>query len=168
MGWTWRRVPLAHGVLSTAVAACVAPWCVPKGQVSEGFVVRLADGSVLTGEIDEPESGPAVAHVLLVHGLGSSAHDPGVRRLALVLAKHGFMVYRMNHRNAGSGQGLAGGIYHGGRSDDILQVLEDLARRNFGAPWLCMGLSLSGRWCSRWRGCPDMRRALRTVPSWAL
>jgi predicted alpha/beta-fold hydrolase len=162
MALTWGGVPLPNGSLNTVLATLVASRCVPKKSTSDVFAVQLADGSQLTGEIDEPAEGPAVAHVLLVHGLGSSAHDPGVRRIALALARRGFRVYRMNHRNAGSGQGLASGIYHAGCSDDILQVLENLSKSEPSASWICVGLSLSGNMVLKMAGVVEHQARLRS------
>jgi hypothetical protein len=48
----------------------------------------------------------------------------------------------MNLRGAGSGFGLARGIYHAGRSEDLRSVIEWLARRAPGSPIALVGFSL--------------------------
>lgn len=64
--------------------------------------------------------------VLIVHGLGTSVHEPGVVRQAERLQKAGFDVFRMNHRGIAEGRSLSRGIYHGDRMGDIATAVEYL------------------------------------------
>src|SRR4051794_30082524 len=59
---------------------------------------------------------------LLVHGLAGCARSPYVVRVAARLTGIGVRVVRMNLRGAGSGFGLARGIYHSGRTEDLRAV----------------------------------------------
>ncbi len=70
--------------------------------------------------------GPAA---VLVHGLAGCARSPYVVRVAARLFGLGARVVRMNLRGAGSGFGLARGIYHAGRTGDVRRVVEWLAGR---------------------------------------
>ena len=56
----------------------------------------------------------------------------------------GIRVVRINLRGAGSGFGLARGIYHAGRSDDLRAVVTWLERRVNGSPIALVGFSLGG------------------------
>src|SRR5262245_34195822 len=67
------------------------------------------------------EGAPAA---VLVHGLSGCARAPYVVRLADRLVRLGVRVVRMNLRGAGAGFGLARGIYHSGRSEDVRAVAE--------------------------------------------
>ena len=124
------------------------------------FSVALSDGSILTGECDAP-AGEPIANVLLVHGLGSSCHDPAVRRQSSFLAAAGFQVFRLNHRNVGSGRGKAKGFYHGDRSQDLIEAFETLAEKNQGS-WIVIGQSLSGNMVLKLAGKSDAAGRLRT------
>jgi uncharacterized protein len=62
--------------------------------------------------------------------------------VALRLVRLGIRVVRMNLRGAGSGFGLARGIYHAGRSEDLRSVIEWLSRRAPGSPIALVGFSL--------------------------
>jgi predicted alpha/beta-fold hydrolase len=79
---------------------------------------------------------------VLVHGLAGDASAPYVIRLARRLLTMGVRVVRMNLRGAGEGFGLARKIYHGGRSEDLREVVEWLAARISGSPIALGGFSL--------------------------
>jgi uncharacterized protein len=81
---------------------------------------------------------------ILVHGLAGSADATYVVRLALRLYHMGIRVVRINLRGAGSGFGLARGIYHAGRSDDLRAVVKWLERQVSGSPIALVGFSLGG------------------------
>lgn len=63
-------------------------------------------------------------------------------RLGLRLVRLGIRVVRVNLRNSGLGFGLARGIYHAGRSDDLREVLAWLKDRDGMAPTALIGFSL--------------------------
>jgi predicted alpha/beta-fold hydrolase len=85
--------------------------------------------------------GPAA---VLVHGLAGCARSPYVARVAARLFGLGARVVRMNLRGAGSGFGLARGIYHAGRTGDVRRVVAWLAGRAPGSPIALVGFSLGG------------------------
>ena len=76
----------------------------------------LDDGDRLSVLESVPERWrPSDPAAVLVHGLAGCARSPYVLRLARKLVAMGVRVVRMNLRGAGSGFGLARGIYHAGR-----------------------------------------------------
>jgi predicted alpha/beta-fold hydrolase len=79
---------------------------------------------------------------LLVHGLAGCAQASYVVRLGRRLLGQGIRVVRLNLRGAGDGFGLAKGIYHAGRSDDLRVVVEWLLERVSGSPIALVGFSL--------------------------
>lgn len=105
----------------------------------------LEDGDRLvlleSAPADCPDDRPIV---VLVHGLAGHAESDYQARFTDKLLQIGVRVVRVNLRSAGSGLGLSKGIYHGGRSEDIRAVAEDLARRYPDAPIGLLGLSLGG------------------------
>jgi predicted alpha/beta-fold hydrolase len=111
---------------------------------STPFSVTLNDGSILTGEIDSLGHSNPKANIILVHGLGSSCHDPSIVRQSRFLALKNFKVFRLNHRNIGSGKHKASGFYHGFRGSDIKEALADLHKREPNARWILVGHSMSG------------------------
>jgi predicted alpha/beta-fold hydrolase len=79
---------------------------------------------------------------LLIHGLAGCARSPYVARVAARLKELGARVVRMNLRGAGSGFGLARGIYHSGRTEDVRKVSDWFAARAPGSPIALVGFSL--------------------------
>ena len=89
--------------------------------------VPLADGDRLVIRESVPSRWePPRPTALLVHGLAGSADASYVVRVGRRLSALGVRVVRVNLRGAGEGFGLARGIYHAGRSDDLRQVVDDL------------------------------------------
>jgi predicted alpha/beta-fold hydrolase len=105
--------------------------------------VPLGDGDRLSALESIPpgwrQGDPAV---ILVHGLAGCARSPYVVRVAVRLVALGVRVVRMNLRGAGSGFGLARGIYHSGRTEDLRAVADRLAGRAPGSPIGLVGFSL--------------------------
>jgi hypothetical protein len=130
---------------------------------STPFKVSLSDGSTLTGEIDSLGNSQAKANILLVHGLGSSCHDPSIVRQARFLAQKNFKVFRLNHRNIGSGKGKALGFYHGFRGPDIKEALADLHKREPAAPWILVGHSMSGNMVLKIAGVKEHADELKSM-----
>lgn len=79
---------------------------------------------------------------IVVHGLAGCANAAYVARLGLRLVAAGVRVARVNLRGAGAGFGLAKGIYHAGRSDDVRAVARWLARDATASPIAVAGFSL--------------------------
>jgi predicted alpha/beta-fold hydrolase len=85
---------------------------------------------------------PGVPGAVLVHGLGGCARAPYMVRVASRLFRLGVRVVRMNLRGAGAGFGLARGIYHAGRTEDVRRVVEWLASDARDSPLALVGFSL--------------------------
>jgi uncharacterized protein len=79
---------------------------------------------------------------VMVHGLAGSADGAYIVRVAQRLLGLGIRVVRVNLRGAGAGFGLARGIYHAGRSDDLREVVRWLDQRDPGSPIGLIGFSL--------------------------
>jgi predicted alpha/beta-fold hydrolase len=106
--------------------------------------IDTGDGDRLSvlDSVPPGSASPAVPSAILVHGLGGCARSPYILRVASRFLRLGVRVVRMNLRGAGSGFGLARGIYHAGRTDDLRRVVEWVADRNPGAPIALVGFSL--------------------------
>ena len=117
-----------------------SPWVRLRGTYHE---LDLGDGDRLSVLDSVPAAwargGPAA---VLVHGLAGCARSPYVARVAAKLVAAGVRAVRMNLRGAGSGFGIARGIYHSGRTEDVRAVVDWLARRAPGSPIALVGFSL--------------------------
>jgi predicted alpha/beta-fold hydrolase len=111
----------------------------------QAHFVDLGDGDrlVVLDSIPPGWESPRPTAVL-VHGLAGCAQAPYMVRLGIRLVHQGIRVVRVNLRGAGAGFGLARGIYHAGRSDDIRRVLDWLRSRAGASPIALAGFSLGG------------------------
>jgi hypothetical protein len=112
---------------------------------SQTRLVELADGDRIALEVTTPASWrPSGVTVVMLHGLCGCHRSPYLVRLAARLERRGARAVRMNLRGCGSGAGLARGIYHSGRSEDVLRVLEELRREHPQGRLSLVGFSLGG------------------------
>jgi len=108
-------------------------------------LVELPDGDKLVVVISTPpQRRPGGRTVVMVHGLCGCYGSAYMSRIAGKLYHHGLRVVRVNLRGCGSGVGLARYPYHSGRSEDIRQVLQWLAREQPVSPVTLVGFSLGG------------------------
>lgn len=112
---------------------------------SERRTLSLSDGDKLSLEITTPRGWkPKDLTVVMVHGLGGSHQSPYLVRLTKRLETQGVRAVRINMRGCGSGKGLAKQMYHGGRSEDIFEVIKHLKIEHPNSPHLLVGFSLGG------------------------
>jgi predicted alpha/beta-fold hydrolase len=156
-------LPIPNGSISTILGARLSAAKIIQ-MSSAPFEVKLTDGSVLTGEFDTLGSPDKVrANILLVHGLGSSCHDPSVVRQARFLASNGYKVFRLNHRNVGSGKGKAQGFYHGDRGVDLKEALVQLQKKESNKAWILIGHSMSGNMALKIAGSKEHSETLKEL-----
>lgn len=101
------------------------------------MLVEVSDGDRLAVFCNEGDPGKPM--VVLLHGLGGSAESEYVRVAARDLLAAGFPVARVDLRGAGESGDYSGGMYHGGKTEDVACVIEALDR-----PVAVMGFSLGG------------------------
>jgi predicted alpha/beta-fold hydrolase len=135
-----------HPLLRGGDAQTIAGRYLPGRKVrllSTYHEIELEDGDRLA-VLDSLPAGWSAGDpaAVLVHGLSGCARAPYVVRVADRLVRRGIRTVRMNLRGAGLGFGLARGIYHSGRSEDLRVVVEWAARRAPGSPVALVGFSL--------------------------
>jgi predicted alpha/beta-fold hydrolase len=119
-------------------------WPAPRARLAAtAQEVGLADGDrlIVLESVPRGWASPQPTAVL-VHGLAGCAEAPYMVRLGVRLVHRGIRVVRVNLRNSGIGFGLARGIYHAGRSDDLREVLAWLKNRDGAGPTALIGFSL--------------------------
>jgi predicted alpha/beta-fold hydrolase len=119
-------------------------WPTPRLYLdSQPHEIALADGDRLLVLESKPTGWEGTRPTaMLVHGLAGCADAPYVIRLGARLLALGIRVIRVNLRGSGRGFGLARGIYHAGRSDDLHEVVAWLGRRESRSPIAAVGFSL--------------------------
>lgn len=93
---------------------------------------------------NQPQEKEITSVVLLLHGLGGHADSTYMLRVAAKFLHKKWITFRLNHRGAGQGRGLARQLYHAGRSEDLAPVLRLIAENYPEKPVIAIGFSLSG------------------------
>lgn len=136
---------------------CVPPWwargghlqtllgnllsAAPPDRAASRVEVTLPDGDRLVGR--EYVGGSDVL-VCFFHGLGGSNDADYMHRGVSVALALGHGAWSFNHRGCGEGAGLAAGVYHSGRADDLGAVFAAARACHPGKRLLAVGFSLSG------------------------
>ena len=108
-------------------------------------LIELPDKDKISLEITTPKNWkPTNPTVIMLHGLCGSHKSPYLVRITKKLAKKGIRSVRFNLRGCGSGKGLAKGIYHCGRSEDVLVALKELKKEHPNSPIVLIGFSIGG------------------------
>jgi uncharacterized protein len=125
----------------TIVGRYVGGECLPLSATPHRVALPDGDHLLVLESIPRGWEMPMPA-AILVHGLAGCAEANYVVRLSRLLLRLGIRVVRVNLRGAGDGFGLARGIYHAGRSDDLREVVQWLHARIDGSPIALIGFSL--------------------------
>lgn len=135
----WARDGHSQTILSHLLPTPAPPLVSGRGGVT-AHDIELPGGDRLRA-LHRPGTSGTLVH--LFHGLSGDANADYIRRAGAVAAELGHAVLAVNHRGCGDGAGLARGVYHSGRADDLGEVLAWSAQR-FGQRQLAVGFSLSG------------------------
>lgn len=110
---------------------------------SEQKIINLPDGDKLSHVVSTPKNWkPTDPTVILIHGLCGSHKSSNPARMARRLEAMGIRAIRYNMRGCGTGKGLARGIYHSGRSDDVFETIKELKSEHPKSPIILVAFSL--------------------------
>jgi len=126
-------------------------------QAREAGVARqiaLPDGDSLIAMDDCPSQWqPGDPVLLMMHGLGGSAQNSLLVRVAWKLNQRGVRVFRLNLRGCGAGAGLARLPYNAGRSGDLKAAVQAVVERcGPASPLTLFGMSLSANLLLKYLG----------------
>jgi uncharacterized protein len=125
------------------IIACLTPS--GASPPSTQLLVPLPDGDKLCCEMSAPPAWkPQHKTVVLIHGLCGDHNSSYMVRLSRKFYSSGLRVLRVNMRSTGSGRTLSQHPYHGGKSDDIWEILNVLKEQTPDSPIVLIGFSLGG------------------------
>lgn len=116
---------------------------IPSSQLEEKgerIEIILADGDRIVGRWFR---GTRPFTLTVFHGLGGTSEAGYMQRTARVAIDLGYSVLLMNHRGSGEGSGLARGLPHSGRGEDISAGIAWAKQRNPGDTQFALGFSMS-------------------------
>ena len=129
--------------LQTIANSIISAWTLPPPATQK--IIHLPDGDRLSLEIITPKQWtPKDPTVVLLHGLCGSHNSPYMVRIAKRSKTLGIRSIRINMRGCGSGRKMAKKFHHGGRSEDILEVLKILKAEYPTSKYILLGYSLGG------------------------
>jgi predicted alpha/beta-fold hydrolase len=137
--WRIFKSPLLQTIIGSKLN-----WHRPPQSYTQ--LIALPDQDRLALEISTPEKWqPNDPTVIMLHGLGGHHNSSYIVRMAHKILKFGHArVIRVNFRGCGTGKGLAKGLYHSGRSEDILTAIESVKAATPQSPLYLLGFSLGG------------------------
>ena len=136
----WARGGHAQTILAHIIPT-PAPGLDPTAENVRTLEIPVSGGDRSLAYYSAGESGTLVA---IFHGLSGDSSSDYVRLAMQAARRAGHSVLAVNHRGCGAGRGLARGLYHSGRGDDLGCVF-DWARRELPEERLFgVGYSLSG------------------------
>ena len=114
----------------------------PYQAVQHTFDLDEGDRTILHDDCPTgwPNGGPVA---LLLHGLAGCHGSDYMVRVADKLNQQGVRTFRLDHRGCGAAQGMASGLYHSGKSEDLLAAWEMVRSLCPQSPGAVIGFSLS-------------------------
>lgn len=107
--------------------------------------VQTRDGDWLVLHDDRPRTWqPGGPSLLLLHGLCGCHAASYMVRLAARMNAEGVRTFRLDMRGCGAAEQRSHGLTHAGRSDDVIDALDEVARRTESGPISALGVSLGG------------------------
>ncbi len=112
---------------------------------SAPFFISLEDGDTLCCMLSTPPNwNSSEKTIVLIHGLGGTHASSYMIRLSRKFYQTGYRCVRVNLRGTNLEGHVAQRPYHGGTSQDVLQVISTLKRLTPHSPLILIGFSLGG------------------------
>lgn len=130
--------------------------------------VELPDGDFIDLAWSSPDDRPDAPIVMLLHGLGGSAHSHYVRGIMQALNQVGLRACLMHFRGCSGEPNRLPIAYHSGKTDDPAFIMNHLMRTR-GEVYAAVGISIGGNVLLKWLGeqgaqCRLQRAVAVSVP----
>lgn len=153
------RFPWLNPDLQTLRNFLIDPHPVIRATKDEEKIFETTDGSrdQVTGVIHWPALvDPQQPLIILIHGMAGSIDSIYMKMAASFLLNQGYPVMRLNLRGAGSSAKLCENRYHGGFTQDLQPVIEQIKIAYSFSSLFLVGFSLGGNIVLKWAAAqPD-------------
>lgn len=140
---------------------------VPAPIPARSVILRIADGTRLSGAYSETGTEYAKGLVILIHGWEGGISSTYIQTTCAYLLRHGFDVFRLNLRDHGDTHHLNRGLFYATLFDEVYEAVLKVSRLVREKPVFIGGFSLGGnfalRIAHRWSQGPEKDVALRHV-----
>ena len=139
----FKPLPFLHGGHRQTLAAFLFKGKRrPYQAVQHVFDLDQGDRTILHDDCPAgwTDGGPVA---LLLHGLAGCHGSDYMVRVADKLNSQGVRTFRLDHRGCGAAQGMSRGLYHSGKSEDLLAAWETVRSLCSQSPGAIIGFSLS-------------------------
>ena len=139
-----------HPIFKTGNAQTLAAWAWPRRYrlerppLDEERLFETEPGVKVLGHCRWQKERPKHATVVIWHGMEGSASSIYMIATADKAFRAGFNVVRVNYRNCGGTEHLTPTLYHGGLSDDLRVVVNQLIENDGLNQIFLLGFSLGG------------------------
>lgn len=127
----------------------------PALSLSAGYErveIDMGAGASLMAAFHPSDKSASRPLIIIIHGMSGDEMSPNVLSSAAYFISLGFPVLRLNLRGVGPSAQTSVGPYHGGLSEDLARVVEQLTRRDYGAGIVLYGISLGGNMMLKYLG----------------
>ncbi len=112
----------------------------------------LGEGRGLSAALHASSQANSLPLMVIIHGLTGSEESPNVVSATAYFTTLGYPVLRLNLRGAGPSAATSYGPYHGGLTEDLEKVIEQLLPRRYGLGIVLYGISLGGNMMLKYLG----------------
>ncbi len=112
----------------------------------------LGEGKSLMAAFHSSTKSDSLPLIIIIHSMAGDELSPNVISSAAYFNTQGFPVLRLNLRGAGPSAKTSVGPYHGGLSEDLAKVIDQLPARKYGAGIVLYGISLGGNMMLKYLG----------------
>jgi len=146
VGFTWRGADLQ------TLRNSLRPPRRPKAADYERVSFDLGAGRCLKAALHRSEKADILPLIIVIHGMAGDELSANVVSAAAYFGACGFPVLRLNLRGAGPSAKTSIGPYHGGLTEDLAAVVEQLASRAYGKGIVLYGISLGANMMLKYLG----------------
>lgn len=146
VGLKWRGADL-QTLRNTIIGPAMS-----LGAGYERVQIDMGAGASLMAAFHPSDKSTTLPLIIIIHGMSGNEMSPNVISSAAYFFSLGFPVLRLNLRGVGPSAQTSVGPYHGGMTEDLARVVDQVSGRDYGAGIVLYGISLGGNMMLKYLG----------------